>query len=240
TLGRGQDVVSQTDQSAGRNVKFQVLEVAFWFHYEQLALTLSRQFDYFAGSLLRNVYYQGFDRLAFHTIDVFEGHLWLAYLQFIAFSSHRLDQDRQVKDTSSVYQEFIFRLRGFYSERQVLFGLFHQTVTQVTGGHKLAFSTEERGVVDREEHVHRRLIDADSHQCLRVVCVREGVADLKIIDTSHCANISRECFFNFIFAKTFKCMKLFYFHFFDRAVSLHQGYLLVFFDRTSLDTADCD
>jgi hypothetical protein len=67
----------------------------------------------------------------------------------------------------------------------------------VTGSYKLAFFTEERRVVDREEHVHGRLIDRDPWNASGFSGSANSISDFEIFDAGYSANITCCNFRNF-------------------------------------------
>src|SRR5690606_15310229 len=61
--------------------------------------------------------------------------------------------------------------RGFRrnnTQCEVFLQFFLQTVVDMTRGHKLTFFTKEWRVIDREQHVHRWLVDVNNLQLLWV------------------------------------------------------------------------
>ena len=95
-----------------------------------------------------------------------------ADLQLIALAAHRLDQDGQVHFAAAHDAEGIVRGGILDLQGDVLQQLTHQAVTDLAGGDVLALLAGKRGIVDREGHFHRGIVDLDKgchtfHQILR-------------------------------------------------------------------------
>ncbi len=95
-------------------------------------------------------------------------------------------------------------------------------------GHELAFPAKEGGVVDGEEHVHRRLIDRDAWQRLWVLQVHQCVTYLKSLNAYHGAYLTGLHFLNRHAAKAFKYVQLLDFYFLDAAIALAQCHVGAF------------
>ncbi len=54
----------------------------------------------------------------------------------------------------------------------------------------LAFATEERRIVDREEHAHRRFVDGDGFERFGILEIADRVADLEALDADQRANLA--------------------------------------------------
>ena len=80
----------------------------------------------------------------------------------------------------------------------------------MTRSNELTILTKERRIVDREKHRHRRLVDSDRWQWLRLVHVGDCLTDLETIDTDNSANIPGLHGINF---RTSQALK--YIHFLD-------------------------
>ena len=113
-----------------------------------------------------------------------------ADLQLIASPAHRLDQDEQVHlaaahDAEGVVRGGILDLQG-----DVLQQLAHQAVTDLAGGDVLALLAGKRGIVDREGHFHRGIVDLDKGQGLHLAGVADRVADGNIGQTRKCDDVA--------------------------------------------------
>ena len=67
--GSGKHLRAETDKPSGRDIKLQVLHLAFGFHNEEVALPLGSEVYYSGGVFLWHIYHHCFIRLAFLTID---------------------------------------------------------------------------------------------------------------------------------------------------------------------------
>ena len=81
-------------------------------------------------------------------------------------------------------------LVGRHAQGDVGFQLLHQPIAQLPAGDIGAVLTDERRIVDAEEHLQRRLIDGDRRQGDRVVEVGDGVADVHALDADHGADVA--------------------------------------------------
>ncbi len=59
----------------------------------------------------------------------------------------------------------------------------------MAGSHELALTAEERGIVDAEEHTHRRLIDGYRRKRLGILVVGYGVSDFKTVNSYDRADV---------------------------------------------------
>ena len=85
----------------------------------------------------------------------------------------------------------------------------------MAGSNELAFLTEERRVVDSEQHAHGRLVNGDRRQCFRIFVIANRISDFKSFDTYQCADVAGRNFRNFHTAHTFKSMQFFNLRFDD-------------------------
>ena len=56
--------------------------------------------------------------------------------------------------------------------------------------HEFSVLAEERGIVDGEEHAHRRLVDGDRRKGLRILAVGDRVADLEAVNAHNSADVT--------------------------------------------------
>ena len=74
----------------------------------------------------------------------------------------------------------------------------------MAGGHEFAFPAEERGIVDREHHAHRRFIDGDGRKGFGILKVGDGIADLETVDAHHSADVAALDFVHPLLFQAFK------------------------------------
>lgn len=67
------------------------------------------------------------------------------HLELVTLAAHGLDEDGQVHLTAARYQEALAAVAVGYTQGYILEQFALQTVTQMTGGDKLAITTGERG-----------------------------------------------------------------------------------------------
>ena len=102
-----QQIATQTDDSAWRNVEIQVNTVVAGFHIVEDSFSLRNHFDGFPRKFFRDIDRQFFYRFAFLTVDFFNDYLRLSHLKLIAFPPHRFDQNTQMQYTTAVNDEWI-------------------------------------------------------------------------------------------------------------------------------------
>ena len=186
----GQQVAAQPDDSARRNFEYDPLAVVNRSHVEQRPFAFGHQFDRLARILLRNVDRQFFDRFALFPVDLLDNHFRLTDLQFVSFAAHRFDQHRQVQHAAPVHDKTIGRSARHHAQRQVLFELAVETFLNVARRHVFSLLAEERRVVDRKQHAHRRFVDCDRFQRLRIFEIADRIADLEPFDADQRANLA--------------------------------------------------
>ncbi len=118
-------------------------------------------------------------------------HLWLADLQLVTLATHCLDEHRDVEHATSLHYPAVgISLDSLHAQGDILLKLLHQAVVDLARGAKLALATEERRVVDSEEHRHSRLVDGDRRQWLRILKVGYCVTNLKVLKADDGANVT--------------------------------------------------
>ena len=138
-----------------------------------------------------------------------------------------------MKDTTTIHQEAISFGCVHHTKRQVLLHLLHQAITQVTRGDEFSIFSEERRVVDREQHVHRRLIHRNAWQCFRIFRIGDRISDIEILDTHHGAKITGMYFSYFFLTHPLEYIQFFHTATLGRTIGLHEGDRLIFFDHTA-------
>ena len=88
-------------------------------------------------------------------------------------------------DAEGIVRGGILDLQG-----DVLQQLAHQAVTDLAGGDVLALLAGKRGIVDREGHFHRGIVDLDKGQGLHLAGVADRVADGNIGQTCKCDDVA--------------------------------------------------
>ena len=152
---------SQTDDTARGNRKFEPRTVAVGFHVGQGPLAFGGQFDHCPRVLLGTIDGHLFDRFALLAVDLLDDDLGLSYLEFVTFATHGFDQHREVQHAPSEYDETVGVGSRFDAQGEVFLQLAVEALLDMAGGDVFAVLAEERRVVDREEHRHRRFVDGD-------------------------------------------------------------------------------
>ena len=155
-----------------------------------------------------------------YTVYLVDDNLWLTHLQLVAFATHRLDEDGEVQDTTTIDDPAISRLCWLDTQSEVLIQLLHQAVMDVARGDELPFTSIEGRVIDREEHAHRRLIDSDGLQSFGGSCIRHSLTNLEAFDTDQSADISRRDALYLRTSQTFEDVHLLDAHLCCRAITL--------------------
>ena len=75
-------------------------------------------------------------------------------------------------------------------EGKILLEFLVQTILDVSRSHELSVLSEERRVVDREEHAHRRFVDGDRRESFRILDVGNRVADLETVNADNSADVT--------------------------------------------------
>ena len=233
-------VGTHTHDAAARDGELEVHTVVDHLHLSHLAFVRRDELDDLSAALFRCVHRQALHRFAFHTVDLFDDHLRLTYLQFVALATHRLDEHAQMQHTATIDAPGRFFRAFLHAQRQVLLQLFVEAILDMTACDVLAVLSEERTVVDAEGHTHRRLVDSNRLECLGVLCVADGVANLKTVDTDHRADIAILHHVGLHMTHTGEGMQLFDLGLHHRAVFLRQRHHLSVLELTAVYTTDGD
>ena len=110
----------------------------------------------------------------------------------------------------------------------------------MTGSDELALTSEERRVVDAEEHAHRRLIDLDRRKRLRIFPVSNGIADLETFDADNGADVPALNRIHLGLSKAVKNHQVLYFLFFLNVISLAESDVHACSEGTSGNPSDCN
>ena len=115
--------------------------------------------------------------------------------KLVAASSRRrfsIRMDRCIS-TAAANAECIGGVGFIYAQGYVLEQLTEQTLTQVTGGDKLAFLAGERRVVDHKGHLNGRLGNLNERQSLNVLRVAQGLTDGNAFDAGEANDLACLC-----------------------------------------------
>ena len=219
----GEQLVAQADDTARRNVELAQHPVAFRLHAGHGAFAGGNQLDGASRDIGRQVDGQFLHRLALLPVDLLDDHLGLADLKFVTLTAHRFDEYRQVQHATAVHDELVGGIALRHAHGQVLFQFLFQAFADVAAGYIFTVLAEERRIVDRKEHRHRRFVDGDGRQRFRSFEIGEGVPDLEIVDSRNGANIPRQRLGDFHFAQTFEHVQFLDFGLFDRPVAFDQA-----------------
>ena len=177
TVGISEELAAVTEEAAAGHAELQTGTAVHHLHVHQDALACAQ-----GGHDVALVNFGHVDDNALHGLHglavlLMGQNVRGRNLQFVAFTAHGLDEDGQVHfatahDAERVGGGGIFHLQG-----DVLQQLAHQAVTDLAGGDVLAFLTGEGGIVDREGHLHRGIVDLDEGQGLHLAGIAQGVAD---------------------------------------------------------------
>ena len=100
------------------------------------------------------------------------------------------------------------------------------------------FFPEKGGIVDGEDHAHRRLVNGDGRQGFRIFRVGDRVADLKTLQAVKGANLTGFHHLRFLAREAFKNVQAADALLFQGAVLFDQGYLLPVADAAALHPSD--
>ena len=108
------------------------------------------------------------------------------------------------------------------------------------GGHKLTILSEERGIIDGEEHAHRRLINGDRRKSLRILAVRDRVPDLEAVNAHDGADVTALDSVHIGLSQTVKHHKLLDLMLLDNIIPLAEADLLARLKFAAGKLADSD
>ena len=110
----------------------------------------------------------------------------------------------------------------------------------MAAGHVFSFFSEERRVVDSEEHRHRRLVDSDDGKRLRLFCVADGVADFEALQTDYRADVATVHLLCAHVSHALKRMQLLDAGLLHRAVAVGDGHLHAVLECAAMYASDGD
>ena len=156
----------------------------------QLALSSAHLFHNGTDSVRRNVCHHALNRLVLLAVNGLEQGARCTYLKFVALAAQVLNQNGQMHLAAACYAEGIRVVGLVYAQRYVLEQLAVQTLTQLTGGDKLALAAGKRRIVDGEIHFYRRLGNLNERQRLRVFHITQRIADGDVFNTGYTNNVA--------------------------------------------------
>ena len=132
------------------------------------------------------------------------------------------------------YNPAVCALGLLHAQGEVLFKFLFEAVVDVARGAIFALFAEEGGVVDGEEHRHRRLVDGNRGQRLGVFKIANRVADFKILESHHGANVARLHAVGLLPRHALEGMHLLDFRFLKRAVAVGDGAVHAFGNASAM------
>ena len=178
-------------------------------HTLQFTFTFTQLLDYSTGKFFRNIYISDFHRFKFlSTLVCFVQNLRFTYCEFITFTSHVLDQDRQMKFSTSGNLKGFCCFSIFYTKADICIQLTVETVTQMTGGNVFTFLTGQRTVIYDEVHGNSRLGNLLERNSFRIIPCAESITDMDICDTGNSNDSTDSGLFYFNFVQTVKLVEL--------------------------------
>ena len=203
----GQHIGTQTDDTARRHVELKIYTFAGTFHLHHFTFTTGHHINHLAGIFFGNIDGKLFNRFAFHAVNLLEDYLRLPYLQLIPFTTHGLNQYGKMKHATAGNNPLAVFLALAHAKCKILIQLLHQTVVDVAGSNKLTFLTEERRVINGEEHTHRRFINGNRRQRFRIFVIADRISDFESFDTYQRTDVTGRHFLHLYTAHTFECMQ---------------------------------
>ena len=210
TLGGSKELTAESDQSTGRNVEFQTdSTVTGSTHTLQLTFTFAQLLDYSTGKFFRNIYISNFHRLKLlATLVCFIQNFRFTYCEFITFTSHVFNQNRQMKFSTSGNFKCLSCISVFYTKADICVELTVETVTKMTGGNVFTFLTGQRTVIYDEVHGNSRLGNLLERNSFRIISCAESITDMDICDTGNSNDSTDSGLFYFNFVQTVKLVEL--------------------------------
>ena len=237
TLRGCQHIGTQTDDTARRDVEFDIHTFTLILHGGHLTFAAGHHINHLRGKLLGHVDGQFLYRFTFLAIDLLIDHLRLSYLQLIALTTHGLDEHREVQHATTGDHPFISRvLERLHTQGKVLLQFLLQTVIDMTRGHELTLFTEERRVVDHEEHRHGRFVDGNRRHGLRILQVTDGVANLKLLQSNDGTDITAIDTLRTYMRHTLKSVQFLDLCLLQRPVTMGDGHLHAVLQLSTVDT----
>ena len=92
----------------------------------------------------------------------------------------------------------------FDAQGEVFLQLAVEALLDMAGGDVFAVLAEERRIVDREKHRHRRFVDGDRGQRFRILVVADRIADFESVDADQGADFTAGHCIDLFLAQTFE------------------------------------
>ena len=192
-MGVGQELAAIAEQAAAGHTELDAGTAVHHLHIHQDGLAGAQSGHDVALIGLRHVDDDALHGLHDLAVLLVGQNVRGADLQLIAFAAHRLDQDGQMHLAAAHDAEGIVRGGILDLQGDILQQLAHQAVTDLAGGDILALLAGERGIVDREGHLDRGVVDLNKGQGLHLAGVADRVADGNIGQTRKRNNIAGLC-----------------------------------------------
>ena len=129
TLTGCQHVGTQTNDTAGGDIKLDVHTLALTLHRGHLTLTTGYHINHLRRELLRHIDREFLYRFMLHAVDLLINHLGLTHLQLITLATHGLNKYREVQHATARDNPLIRRvLKRLHTQCEVLLKFFLQTV----------------------------------------------------------------------------------------------------------------
>ena len=110
----------------------------------------------------------------------------------------------------------------------------------MTRGHELTLLAEKRRIIDGEEHRHRRLINSDRLQGLRILQVAEGIANLKFFQSDDSTDVTAVDTIGAYMPHALEGMQLFDLRLLHRTVTMSDGQLHAVLELSAMHTSHGD
>ena len=231
-------ISTHTHDTATRNSELQLYTVIHKLHLSHFAFANGHKLNNLTRTLFRRINRQLLYRLALNAINLFDDDLRLTDLQLVSFATHGLNQYRQMQHTATEYRPGRVIHTRFYAQSQVLLQLFHQPVMDMTTCHILTVLAEERTIVNREHHRHRRFVNSNRSQRFRILYITYCVANLEAFYSDKCADIATRNSIGLHMTHTFKRVQFFYLRTHFRSVFLCQTNGLPVAQCSTMHTTD--
>ena len=209
-------------------------------HCHHLTLAASHHVDHLRSELFGHVNHEFFDRFVTNAINLMINHLRLSHLQFVTFATHRFYKHRKVQHTTTRNNPAVGVSALFHTKCQVLLEFFLQTFVDVTRCTELTFLTKERRIVNGKKHRHRRFVNGNSGKRFWIFKVRDGVANLKLFQTNHGANVTTRHSSSLLASHTLKGLEFLDFGLFHRSIAVRNGDVHTLGDGATMHTTDSD
>ena len=123
----------------------------------------------------------------------------------------------------SIHDERVGIWTRFNPQCKVLLKFLFQTLLQVAGSNKLAFTAEEWRIIDTEEHTHSRLVNLDWRKGLRIFKIGYGITYFKAFKSDNCTYVTAIDGIHLGFSQAVKDHQLLDFLLLEYIISLAEG-----------------